>query len=99
MDQRRLQDLLEDSALAQESMDVSRVRRVREEMERAEARRLQLHYVESFSWKRSSAWAGPCGSESHADTRSPTFPPQCASGARLMGEPGTRGAALRTDCL
>ena len=55
VDQRRLQDLLEDSALAQESMDVSRVRRVREEMERAEARRLQPHYVESFSWKRSSA--------------------------------------------
>src|SRR5690606_8641625 len=38
----------EDSALAQESMDVSRVRRVREEMERAEARRLQPHYVEAF---------------------------------------------------
>jgi hypothetical protein len=29
-------------------MDVSRVARVREEMERAEARRLQPHYVESF---------------------------------------------------
>ena len=29
-------------------MDASRVRRVREEMERAEARRLQPHYIESF---------------------------------------------------
>ena len=29
-------------------MDMSRVLRVREEMERAEARRLQPHYVESF---------------------------------------------------
>src|ERR1700678_859206 len=29
-------------------MDVSRVMRIREEMERAEARRLQPHYVESF---------------------------------------------------
>src|SRR5690606_35023647 len=48
VDQRRLQQLLEDSALAQESMDVSRVQRVREDMERAEARRLQPHYVESF---------------------------------------------------
>ena len=29
-------------------MDASRVRRVREEMERAGARRLQPHYIESF---------------------------------------------------
>ncbi len=31
-----------------ETMDVSRVMRIREDMERAEARRLQPHYVESF---------------------------------------------------
>lgn len=43
-----LEDLLEDRALAHESMDTSRVRRVREDMERAEARRLQPHYIESF---------------------------------------------------
>jgi len=29
-------------------MDASRVARVREDMERAEARRLQPHYIESF---------------------------------------------------
>ena len=29
-------------------MDVSRVHRIREEMERAEARRLQPHYIKSF---------------------------------------------------
>jgi hypothetical protein len=29
-------------------MDVSRVHRIREDMERAEARRLQPHYIESF---------------------------------------------------
>jgi hypothetical protein len=29
-------------------MDASRVRRIREDMERAEARRLQPHYIESF---------------------------------------------------
>jgi SNF2 family DNA or RNA helicase len=43
-----LQGLLEERALARDSMDSSRVRRVREDMERAEARRLQPHYVESF---------------------------------------------------
>src|SRR5262249_36844973 len=31
-----------------DSMDASRVHRIREEMERAEARRLQPHYIESF---------------------------------------------------
>lgn len=43
-----LQSLLEERALAKDVMDVSRVYRIREEMERAEARRLQPHYVESF---------------------------------------------------
>ena len=44
----RLQDLLEERALAHDAMDASRVHRIREEMERAEARRLQPHYIESF---------------------------------------------------
>ena len=48
LDRSRIQDLLEDRALAHDAMDTSRVRRVREEMVRAEARRLQPHYVESF---------------------------------------------------
>jgi hypothetical protein len=47
-DRARLQDLLEERALAHESMDASRVHRIREDMERAEARRLQPHYIESF---------------------------------------------------
>ncbi|MHB1162335.1 MAG: helicase-related protein [Chloroflexota bacterium] len=47
-DRSQLQDLLEQRALVQDAMDASRVHRVREEMERAEARRLQPHYIESF---------------------------------------------------
>ena len=47
-DREELRDLIEERALAQDSMDVSRVYRIREEMERAEARRLQPHYIESF---------------------------------------------------
>src|SRR5438552_7662862 len=47
-DRIQLQDLLEERALAHDAMDASRVRRVREDMERAEARRLQPHYIESF---------------------------------------------------
>ncbi|MGH9832364.1 MAG: protein NO VEIN domain-containing protein, partial [Blastocatellia bacterium] len=47
-DRAQLQDLLEERALAHDAMDASRVFRIREEMERAEARRLQPHYIESF---------------------------------------------------
>ncbi len=43
-----LQELLEEHALAHDVMDASRVARVREDMERADARRLQPHYIESF---------------------------------------------------
>jgi hypothetical protein len=48
VDQHHLQDLLEERALAHDSMDASRVARVREDMERADAKRLQPHYIESF---------------------------------------------------
>jgi hypothetical protein len=48
LDQDKLRDLIEERALAHDAMDATRVYRVREEMERADARRLQPHYIESF---------------------------------------------------
>jgi hypothetical protein len=48
LDKVKLQDLLEERALAHDAMDVTRVRKIREEMERAEAKRLQPYYIESF---------------------------------------------------
>ena len=48
LDRAALQDLLEERQLVHDAMDATRVQRVREEMERAEARRLQPHYIESF---------------------------------------------------
>ncbi len=47
-DRKHVQDLLEERSLAQDSMDVSQVRRIREDFERAQARRLQPHFIESF---------------------------------------------------
>jgi superfamily II DNA or RNA helicase len=47
-DPTQLQNLIEERALAHDAMDASRVYQIREEMERAEARRLQPHYIESF---------------------------------------------------
>ena len=48
VDRSRLQDLMEERALAHDAMDASRVARIREDIERAEARRLQPNYIESF---------------------------------------------------
>jgi len=48
LDRGHLQDLLDERALAHDAMDASRVQKIGEEMERAEARRLQPHYIESF---------------------------------------------------
>jgi len=48
LDRRHLQDLLEERALDHTTMDASKVQRIREDMERADARRLQPHYIESF---------------------------------------------------
>lgn len=48
VDQERVRDLLERRSLAQQVMDVSEIMRIREDMERAAARRLQPHYIKSF---------------------------------------------------
>ena len=48
LDRAHLQELLRERALAAESLDRSKVMEVREDMERAAARRLQPHFVRSF---------------------------------------------------
>ena len=48
LDRDHLQALLEERALTREVMDVVRVRQIREEMERAAARRLQPHFIAAF---------------------------------------------------
>ncbi|MGO9613145.1 MAG: helicase-related protein [Dissulfurispiraceae bacterium] len=48
MDHERLRQLVEERALARDSMDSTQVRQIREDMERADARRLQPHFIEAF---------------------------------------------------
>jgi len=48
LDRGHLQALLDERALAHDAMDASQVQRIRADMERADARRLQPHYIESF---------------------------------------------------
>ncbi len=47
-DRDRCRELLEERALAHDSMDATEVRKIRADMERAQALRLQPHFVESF---------------------------------------------------
>ena len=48
LDTAHLQALLDERQLVHDTMDASAVRRIREDMERTDARRLQPHYIESF---------------------------------------------------
>jgi superfamily II DNA or RNA helicase len=48
LDPQRLRDLLEERALARDAMGASKVQAIREEMERAEARKLQPHFIAAF---------------------------------------------------
>jgi superfamily II DNA or RNA helicase len=60
LDRSHLQRLLEERALTHEVWDVVRVRQVREEMERAQARRLQPHFVASFFLTAFQRFGGRC---------------------------------------
>ena len=48
LDRDKLRSLIEEHALAHDSMDATRVQHIREDMERAEARRLQPHFIAAF---------------------------------------------------
>ncbi len=48
LDRQHLRELLDEKALAQDTMDTTKVQEIRTEMERAEARRLQPHFISSF---------------------------------------------------
>lgn len=48
LDREHLRELVEGRALTHDSMDVTRVRQIREDMERADARRLQPHFIAAF---------------------------------------------------
>jgi len=47
-DRDHCRELLDERALVRDSMDATKVREIREEMERAEARRLQPHFIASY---------------------------------------------------
>ena len=85
LDHERLRDLLDERALAVETMDVSRVQRVREDMERAEARRLQPHYIESFFMEAFQRLGGTVRQREPRRYEVTRVPAQIRSRDRLVG--------------
>jgi SNF2 family DNA or RNA helicase len=47
-DQNKVRALIDEKALAKDAMDISRIQKIREDFERAQAKRLQPHFVLSF---------------------------------------------------
>ena len=48
MDRQKLQELLEERALTEDTMDIHRIMAIREDMERIEAHKLQPHFIEAI---------------------------------------------------
>ena len=74
-DKNKLQEILDEKSLAHDVMDISRVMRVREEMEQAEARRLQRIILNLSLLKLLSSWADQSnkGAETLRSTRVPAI--------------------------
>ena len=84
-DRGQVQDLIEESALAPDSMDTSQVRRIREDMERAEARRLQPHYIEGFFIEAFRRLGGRATEREPRRYQVSHVPAQARERARLIG--------------
>ena len=69
--------------LVHDSMDASAVQRIREDMERADARRLQPHYIESFFLEAFKRLGGTPSSANRAAMKSPMSRPRCATATAL----------------
>jgi SNF2 family DNA or RNA helicase len=84
-DRTQLQELLEERALAVDVMDASHVHRIREDMERAEARRLQPYYVESFFLEAFKRLGGTARQREHRRYEITHVPAPVRNRDRLIG--------------
>jgi hypothetical protein len=69
MDRKSLQDLLNERALTEDTMDIHKVMAIREDMERIEAHKLQPHFIEAFSRRRSARLAAASARGRPADMK------------------------------
>ena len=95
-DRDHIRAILNRNALAQETMSADRLFAVKEEMEKAEARRLQPYFVRSFFMKAFEALGGSIHPREAARFEITTFQPRSASAT--AGSPGAIGANSPPSC-
>lgn len=66
MNTEKFQQLISDNALTEDTMDVSKVMQIREEMERIEAHKLQPHFVEAFFVEAFKSLGGKIDKKEHS---------------------------------
>ena len=84
-DRDHVRELLEESALAHESMDTSRISKIREDMERAEARRLQPYHIRSFFIEAFGRLGGRMAEKERGRYQILYVPARVRERGRLMG--------------
>ena len=65
MNTEKFRELISENALTEDSMDVSKVMEIREEMERVEAHKLQPHFIEAFFVEAFKALGGKIHKREH----------------------------------
>ena len=65
MNTEKFRELISENALTEDSMDVSKVMEIREEMERVEAHKLQPHFIEAFFIEAFKALGGKIHKREH----------------------------------
>lgn len=65
MNAKKFRELISENALTEDSMDVSKVMEIREEMERVEAHKLQPHFIEAFFIEAFKALGGKIHKREH----------------------------------
>jgi SNF2 family DNA or RNA helicase len=85
VDQEHVRELLEANALASESMDTSEITRIREEMERYAARRLQPHYIQAFFTKAFDRLGGSMHQREPGRYRISYVPARIRNRAKALG--------------
>ena len=85
LDREHLANLLEERALAHDSMDTRKVQHIREQMERADARRLQPHYIRAFFIAAFRHLGGKIKSREEGRYEISHVPPMIRSRDRIIG--------------
>ncbi len=85
VDRERIRELLEKQALVTQTMDLSQVERIRADMERYAARRLQPHYIRSFFQEAFTALGGAMREREPGRYHISNVPARIRDRAREMG--------------